>query len=347
MRRELSTLQHRDLQFVTALPIDNYFGWQVHLWLESLKELNLSDKATVLLFHPLGREMNDKWGQIMDLYPEAEFKVYKDDGSVSLLLGDYIPILRPWVMMKYCEEHPEIKDKAVFYCDSDILFTEHFNIDHLVDDDVCYLSDTNSYINASYFDSKVRDVLPNMLEEYKKIDVLDTAAKMVGINRQICEKNNLHSGGTQYLLKNIDADLWKAMFELCIPVKKYLMKINSKYFGSENKGIQSWCIDMWVLLWTLWKREQECKVVKEMDFAWATDNINKISSLGIFHNAGVTANFHGTTPFLYKGKYHQGNDPTKDPHLDAILNNEESKKHCTWWYANKLKELSNKYKLNY
>lgn len=336
----------RELKFVTVCPIDTYFTWQIHLWLESLRQLNLSSKAVVLLFVPQGRK-NDKWNQVIDLYPEVSFIYYIDDGTVGPLLGSYIPILRPYCMVKYCEEHPESKDQAIFYCDCDILFTKSFNIDHLIDDDVCYLSDTNSYINASYFDSKLKDVLPEMLEEYKTIDILDTAARMVGINREICEKNNMHSGGTQYLLKNMDASLWRVMFEKCIPVKKYLMDINTKYFGSENKGFQSWCCDMFVILWELWRSEHIVKVVKEMEFGWSPDNITRLDSVGIYHNAGIVGEIQDNYPCFYKGKYHQGNDPFKDTQIDIVLNHEESKKHCTWYYANALKNLHNKYQLEY
>ena len=42
-----------------------------------------------------------------------------------------------------------------------------------------------------------------------------------------------------------------------------------------------------------------------------------------------------------------GTDPTKDPNLDKILNDEQSKKYCTWFYAEKLNELKQKYNLNY
>ena len=52
-------------------------------------------------------------------------------------------------------------------------------------------------------------------------------------------------------------------------------------------------------------------------------------------------------PCFYKGKYHLGSDPTKDPHLDVVLNNEQSKKYCTWFYADKLNTIKNKYKLDY
>jgi hypothetical protein len=50
---------------------------------------------------------------------------------------------------------------------------------------------------------------------------------------------------------------------------------------------------------------------------------------------------------FYKGKYHTGQDPMKDPHLQTVLNNEESKKLCTHYYTTKLIELKNKYNLSY
>lgn len=338
----------KELKFVTIFPSDTYFTWQCHLWLESLKTIGQSDKAIILIFTPKGRgENREKFQPIIDLYPEAEFNFYRDEHDITKSLGIYIPILRPYTAWRYWTEHPEMKEKAVFYCDSDILFMEGFNIDKFVDDDIIYASDTNSYINASYFDSKIRDVLPNKLEEYKKIDVLDESARLIGITRQICEKNNLHSGGTQYLLKNIDAEYWKKIMEECVPLITYLRDINKQFFESESKGFQSWTSDMWLVLWNLWLREQEVKVIPEMAFAWATDPIEKLKTHTIFHNAGITDSMQDNIPRFYKGKYHMGIDPTKDEHLDIILNNEQSQKTCTWYYASKIKELSNKYQLNY
>ena len=196
----------KELKILTCFPDDSYFSWQCHLWLESLKERNLSDKAIVLIFTPFTREVNKgNFQKIIDLYPEVEFNFYRDDNNeISNKLGVYIPILRLYTAWRYWTDHPEMKEKAVFYCDSDILFLEGFSLDKYLEDDICYMSDTNSYINASYFDSKINDVLPEKLEEYKSLDVLDSAARIVGITRKVCEENNLHSGGTQYLLKNID-----------------------------------------------------------------------------------------------------------------------------------------------
>ncbi len=337
----------RDLKFICAQPDDTYYTWQVHLWLESLKEIGQSDKAIVLIFIPKNRTQNPKWDQIISLYPEAEFNFYKDEDNVSALLGIYIPVLRPYVLWKYAKQHPEISSKALFYCDSDILFTKDFNIEQFLEDDVNYLSDTNSYINASYFDSKIKDVLPEKLEEYKNRDVLGELASIIGISREIAEANNLHSGGAQYLLKNVDAYFWSKVMNDCILIRTYLQKINREFFANEDKGFQSWCADMWAVLWNIWLRDQKTEVVPELAFAWTPDPIKKLETHTILHNAGIASIEQNGHPCFYKGKYHQGLDPMQDPHLDVVLNNEKSKQFCTWYYANKLKELKNKYNLIY
>ena len=338
----------KDLKFICAQPDDTYYTWQVHAWVESLRELGHSDKAIVLIFIPSFREKNEKWQQIIDLYPETEFHFYKDeDNEVSQKLGIYIPVLRPYCLKRYFYEHPEMKDKAVFYCDSDIQFTDKFDIEKFIQDDVNYLSDTNSYINAKYFDSKVKDVLPEKLEEYKTLDILAQVTSLIGIDRAICEKYNDHSGGAQYLLKNIDGQFWEKVQKDCLIIRLYLQNINRQFFKDENTGFQSWCADMWAVLWNIWLREQETKVVPELEFSWASDPITKLDRTNIFHNAGIVGDQMFDCPVFYKGKYHTGTDPFKDPHLEDVYFNEKSKKFCTHFYVTKLINLKNKYKLNY
>jgi len=337
----------KDLKFICAQPDDVYYTWQVHAWLESLKAIGHSDKAIVLVYTPSFREKSDKWQKIVDLYPEAEFAFYKDSGDVSKYLGVYIPVLRPYVLMRYFQEHPEMTAKAVFYCDCDILFTDKFDVEKYKDDEVCYLSDTNSYINASYFDSKIHQVKPDKLEEYKTRDILGELTSVIGISREIAEANNDHSGGAQYFLKNVDSYFWKKVMNDCIVIRSYLQHINQEFFPNEDAGFQSWCADMWAVLWNLWLRDQETKNIPEMDFSWATDPIEKVERLGLFHNAGVTArNMYGY-PAFYKGTYHTGKDPFEDTHMLTVANDELSKKHGTHYYVRKLIELKNKYNLNY
>jgi len=125
------------------------------------------------------------------------------------------------------------------------------------------------------------------------------------------------------------------------------MEVNRRFFANENKGFQSWCADMWGVLYNLWARGVETKVVPEMDFAWASDPIEKIDKVGIFHNAGVVSDEFNGHPAFYKGKYHTGINPFKDPHMQKVLNDENTKKWCTWWYTDKLWKLYEKYKLDY
>jgi len=337
----------KELRFICAQPDDTYYTWQVHLWVESLKKLGHSDKAIVLIFIPNFREKNPKWQQIIDLYPETEFHFYKDVDDVSKLLGVYIPMLRPYCLMKYFKEHPDMVNKAVFYCDSDIVFRDSLDVEKFLDDDICYLSDTNSYINASYFDSKIKDVLPEKLEEYKHRDILTECTALVGITREICEKNNLHSGGAQYLLKNINASFWEKVLKDCVVLRSYLMNVNKQFFENESKGFQSWCADMWAVLWNLWLRDQETKNVPELEFSWASDPITKLDRTAIFHNAGISSDHMFNCPVFYKGKYHTGKDPFQDEHLYEVYENKDSAKYCTHHYVTQLIELKNKYKLNY
>ncbi len=337
----------KDLKFICAQPDDNYYIWQVHMWLESLKMIGHSDKAIVLVFTPDFREKNEGWQKVADLYPESEFFYVKDKDKVSKMLGVYIPILRPYSLMKYFQAKPEMVNKAVLYCDSDVLFTEKFNIDAYLDDDVCYLSDTNSYINALYFDSKERDVLPEKLEEYKTRDVLAEVTSMVGITREVCEKNNENSGGAQYLLKNIGASFWEKVLDDCLIIRTYLRNINKEFFESENKGYQSWCADMWAVLWNLWLREQETKNIPEMEFAWSSDNISKLDRVGILHNAGIVGDSQGDIPTFFKGKYHKGDNPFNDPHIYEVIDSDKSKTLCNHYYLTRLFDIKQKYNLNY
>jgi hypothetical protein len=338
----------KDLRFICAQPDDTYYTWQVHLWLESLKNLGHSDKAIVLIFIPTFREKNPKWQQIIDLYPEAEFVFYKDEDDVSdKLLKIYIPIIRPYVLMKYFKEHPDMVNKAIFYCDSDVVFTDKFDISGFLDDDVCYLSDTNSYINASYFDSKIKDVKPDKLEEYKTRDILAEITSLIGITREVCEKNNLHSGGAQYLLKNIGSSFWDKVITDSLLIKTYLGNVNKHFFESESKGFQSWCADMWAVLWNLWLREQETRVVPELEFSWSSDPITKLERTSILHNAGIVGNKQGDIPTFYKGHYHTGNSPFDDVHFYNVLHDERSKQLCNHHYVQQMFNLKQKYNLNY
>ena len=57
---------------------------------------------------------------------------------------------------------------------------------------------------------------------------------------------------------------------------------------------------MWAVLWNLWKLERKTEIIKELDFTWATENINAWGKNAIFHNAGIN---NDNNKEFYKAKY--------------------------------------------
>jgi len=350
---------------ITCQPDDQYFLWQNHLYIESCLEQGFSEEQIhILLYKPTYRVYNKNWEKLKTIYPKLNIFLYEDKG-VQQFLGIYIPIIRPHILFQHFEAFPELKNKTIIYTDCDILWVGNLDIKQFFNDNISYMSDAKSYLNYDYLKSKEKDVLEHKKEDFSKIDVIQEMCDIVGISKEIVIKNNDNTGGVQYILKNIDKDFWLKVEKDVLAIRSYLLNINKLYFENENKGYQSWCADLWAVLWGLWIRNQETKIIKQLDFAWAPDPISKLETYSIFHNAGITGTFIETGshekilksgqkikvkeeyPAFYKGKYHAGQDPTKDEHLQIVLENEESKKHCTWWYAKKLNDLKNKYKLNY
>lgn len=333
---------------IFAQPNDKFFIWQCHMYIESCIQAGFKvENIHPLVYVPPGREdLNKEWRKLKFIYPGLKIYFYGDKGA-SRHLPVYIPVLRPHVITQHFEAFPELENEVIIYTDCDILWTRKPEIEHLYEGDVCYLSDAKSYMNASYFDAKKNDVLPEKKEEYLERDILKETCNLIGLSSFYPTRNNNNTGGVQYILKGVNAEFWRKVEKDCILIRTYLMDINRKFFESENKGIQSWCADLWAVNWNLWYFKKRVNVVKELDFAWATDSIDKIERVFIFHNAGVVSPTNGGINWFYKGKYHSGGDPTIDPHLEVVLNDPESQKRCTWYYASKLKELKDKYNFNY
>ena len=332
---------------ITAQPDDQYFIWQNHLYIEScLKQGFTEDQIHILLYKPKSRIANPNWDKLKTIYPKLNIFLYEDLG-VQQHLPVYIPILRPHILWQHFRKFPELQDRTIIYTDADILWLDSLDIKELLkDDETNYVSDASSYLNYSYFERKNKEILPD--KELGNRDFLKEICDIVGIDKQVVIDNNLNTGGVQYILKNIDAIFWKKVEEDVLKIRKHLLQVNKEFYKDESAGIQSWCADLWAVQFNLWFFKKDVKVTEKLNFAWSSDPISKIETSPILHNAGITGQFMwDDIPVFYKGKYHQGADPTLDPHLNVVLNNDKSKTKCTWYYANALKELKEKYNLNY
>lgn len=340
----------KELRIISCQPNDLYFNWQLRVQLHNLRKYGLSDKYTALVWWHDGRKGKEtfqkEWDQLQADYPEASFSFIKDpSGELHRLIRtmNYIPLLRPWLLNRHFTDNPHLKDYAILYMDSDVVFTKKPDFDSLLQDDICYLSDTKSYIAASYFDSKEKDVLPDKLEAYKQIDVLDELMKEFNLTREKAMAEEDNSGGAQYLLKNIDAEFWHQVFLGCIKVLLNLRGVNRRFFESENKGFQSWCADMWSVLFTLWTNGYSTACPWEMDFCWATDPIGKWDQVQIYHDAGATSRNHDKAILFHKreAKYINNEGTPFEDDLSDVSEN-----YCSKNYVKEIQEAGRAKHLN-
>lgn len=336
--------------FVSAQPDDVIFSWQTELFIENIRGLGYTSQIQVLIFSPAGRPAkspDNRFHLLQNRYKDDNvlFFWYPDISNLvtyGIAQSQYPPLLRPHILKRHFANYPELKDKAIFYHDSDILFTRYIDFSPLLGDDICYLSNARSYLGVDYFDGKSSKVLSHMQANYEGVDVLDECCRLIGINRAICTKNESGCGGAQYLLKNIDSDFWEDVEIGAYRLRRFLSHdlggINKTYFSSEDDGFQSWCADMWSLLWNLWKRNVHTVTPNVLDFCWATDKIDKWDDAGFYHDAGVNKN---NEAFLFnkrRPEYIYGNNLPYNSDLSYV-----SPDYCSSRYVLHINDVKKKY----
>lgn len=292
------------MKYICAQPATQYYGWQIDVMLHSFRTVgvNLGDVHIVCAIH---NEIDPYFDKLMRKYSGVVFSFYEDTRHDK----SYISSIRPHILKKHFTAFSDLKNEVIFYHDSDIVFTKPLDVSHLLENDISYLSDTISYIGYNYIHSKGEDVLKRMLD-------------IVGIDETTVKENESNSGGAQYILKGIDKYFWYDVENDCTRLFKDITELNQKKKKDDpsHHELQIWCADMWGVLWNLWKRSKETRVAKEMDFSWATTNIDQWHKNSIYHNAGVTAT---DTDMFFKGRY-----------IDNIpeINIDVSPKKCSYNY---------------
>jgi hypothetical protein len=368
-----------NLEFIICTETKLRFLWEIAVQLNNARELGISHLFTYLMFTPKGREAHPNCKFIEKTFPEAKFVYYEDDHDIWLDIQhiNYPPLNRLYTLRRYFKTR---ENKPFFYIDSDVLFLNTKFIIPLLEDDVNYLSNTAHYLNHEYFDSKGKKeddpenenygkpkfVREDLFTEYKRRDVLKECAEAVGITKELVVNNKDRCGGAQYLLKNIDGNFWGRAYMDTMAIRQFLRKINQQYMRGdtplerENNGFQSWCADMFGVLWGLYRLDKKIETPKSLDFAWATDEIDD-RKFNIFHNAGAISDgkirttkkdeYGNSTiiesPCFYKGKY--ANDtltPFEDTdYLKSIIEHPISQTYWTSYYTKEILKTKTNLKL--
>lgn len=286
------------LLFVSAQPDLPYFHWQTKLYVHNFIEKGINPKQIQILFSITQENGEPTDGGIDLIKTGVNVNFYKDER----VRKHYIPSIKPYLIYKWLEQNPQ-KGKIFFLHDSDIILNQPLKLSNLIEDDVIYMSDTKSYIGYDY----LKKSSSNYEKEFngcQNEQLINEMCEVVGINKQKLIDNQENSGGGQYIIKNTDSEFWKKVFEDSNNLYSKMMTFQRR-FPLRNGKVQFWTAEMWSLLWNLWKSGKQTKIVKELDFCWATDHIKKTTETPILHMAGVTENMKYNK--FYKGEYIEKN----------------------------------------
>ena len=322
-------MRKNNVVFICVQPAIQYYAWQVEVMLKNFRDLGIHHRFDIHCLFAYNRNLpNWEKEQIVPVrkvekaYRDVADFFYYEDTRVTV---NYISSIRPNILKQHFKQIPTLKDEVIFYHDCDIVFTKFpdFIYQTLKKDNICYVSDTISYIGHDYIVSKGDGILEQMCE-------------IVGIHPSLVKSKQNESGGAQYILKGLDwvffekmerdCDiLFKRITDLNVRIKGIVHQVGKKYKGytfiedlrkdvidevnsilpdckiknvnftinnniAENidyHELQIWCSDMWALLWNLWMRGYSTEIIPEMSFLFATDNISEWDKKYIFHNAGV------------------------------------------------------------
>lgn len=337
------------------------YAWETRVLLKSVKQQGYPLDRVHILLYSEEPGLIPEWHNLSIEYPEVGFHIYINPTikRVGHAFG-YPPICRLYCLQEHWKKYPELEKEAIFYCDTDIVFTKYLDFSKFLENDINYVSwtgnieRTDNYLWQPYLDSKLDKVNPWKIEQYKKLDIVERLGKICSISREIITKNNSNTGGAQYILKNITPQFWTDCFNTCCEIKMYLADINQVFMKGntrqekEDNGFQSWCADMWAVLYNLWKTS-ETRTPKELDFAWSTDSISRLEEVYILHNAGVMedekivlANKRDENgnkisiegPLFHKGspKYREQSPFDDTQRLTEIYNNPVNKQFCNNYY---------------
>jgi len=295
------------MKFIIALPDHDYFLWQMLVQINNLKKMDY-DKDTIYV---IGKTSIQKSKRLTNIIrknkTQCSFYVYNDDRTEYT----YSSSTRPNILKKLFRDRPDLEKEAIFYLDPDVIFKKKIRLSDLEKNDTWYLSDTRSYIDSKYIKSKSEELFVRMCE-------------VVGIDPKIVEENDPNAGGAQYIMKNVTAEFWEKVERDSVELYKLMTTTQQEY--CPEFPIQAWTADMWAVLWNAWLAGHETKIIKRLDFMWATDSITKWDKTSIYHNAGAVGD---SDELFVKTKYQ------KSPFNQEI---KCSDKFCSYKYLEEVKE---------
>lgn len=283
-----------EILFVTAQPDVPYFIWQIKLYVHNFIEKGINPNQIHVIFSLLNKNKQPSKESLELTNLGINVHHFVDERTKK----HYIPSIKPYLISKWIQKNPKYGE-LFFLHDSDIIFRELPSFDRLLNDEVCYMSDTIGYIGYNYI-MDCCNRYENQHPSSEKGQLISEMTNVIGVDVETIKENQENSGGGQYLFKNTNCELWDKIYKDSTKLYDQMMNYQ-KRFPINPGQIQFWTAEMWAVLWNLWLYNYKTKVISDFDFSWATDTIDIYNSKNILHMAGVTENLK-TTKF-YKGDY--------------------------------------------
>jgi|GEM_PF-1140946 len=311
--------------FITAQPDEPYFAWQLTLLINNLKELSVAKRNIhILVSHDPFYGLNNRFKKLISEHKEdACFFTYPDWREQKV----YQPSIRPHILKQHFARHKSLKSRAVFYLDSDVLFSRIPDIN--LTDRICYVSDTRKYLDSKHITNRGPQSL------------LEDMAGVVGLSVERIVSGDKHAGGAQYVLKGVDDRFWEKVEQNANEIYGIISRHASvaqdggtSTAGSANPerdlAGMAWCSDMWAVLWNLWYFGREVKIDPELGFLWPSSRISNWGKKPLLHYTGGPQ-----TKFrVFRKEDYRWFDPWFDPSLSQV-----SKKNCSWIVCRKIFDI--------
>jgi hypothetical protein len=277
----------KNLRFVCAQPATIYYAWQVEVMLNNFIEMGINLNNVDIICWKENNTIPDEWLKLANGYA-ARFFFYNDTRETK----HYISSIRPNLLKQHWLAHPYLKDEAIFYHDSDIVFTKPISewiTKEMIMDEEWYGSDTRWYIAHSYIKGKGDDIIQKMCE-------------IMEMDESVIEANEMNAIGAQYLMKGIDYEFWNRVEKDSELLFRQITDLNNVKKTQEPSyhELQIWCADMWAVLWGGWRRGAHTNCHPNFEFSWGTSTKDDYHKLNIMHNAGVTSPNEG---LFYKAEF--------------------------------------------
>ena len=301
----------KNLRFVCAQPATLYYAWQVEVMLNNFIEMGVNPNNVDIVCWKQNGVVPEEWSKLASGYP-ARFFFYDDTRETR----HYISSIRPNILKQHWAAYPTLKDEAIFYHDSDIIFSKPISewiSDEIIIDEEWYGSDTRWYIAHSYILGKGQQIIDKMC------DIMELPEELIS-------DNEMNAIGAQYLMKNVDYEYWDRVERDCEQLFRQVTDLNNQIKSTDPSyhELQIWCSDMWAVLWGAWRRGWKTNCLPEFEFSWGTSTEDDFHRLNIMHNAGVTSSGQG---LFYKAQYM--NSLPYNAEL-TINDNTASKKYWEW-----------------